>query len=280
VIVLTLVHGRRAHLANLIRGLEQSTVLPSALVIVQMNETPFRWTSSRFPIIHRAIDTDDSQLPLAAARNAAVDAAPGNQLVFLDVDCIPAPDLLARYQEVLSREEGRLYQGEVRYLPEDLPTAATSRELFEQNGAPHPLHAGRHSGEMVPHALFWSLNFACRRETFDHIGRFDTRYRGYGAEDTDFAFRALATGVPIEFAQALAFHQFHPSYDPPLNHLADIVANSRLFHARWGVWPMDGWLDQFCKAGYIEMGEKGIVLKRTPTRDEIAAAIRKPSDHC
>ena len=87
--VLTLVHGRHAHLLNVIRGLERSTVPPAALVIVQMNEAPLRWESPRFPIIHCAINSNNDQLPLAAARNAAVDHSPGDDLVFLDVDCVP-----------------------------------------------------------------------------------------------------------------------------------------------------------------------------------------------
>ncbi|MFT4439348.1 glycosyltransferase family 2 protein [Caballeronia sp. 15715] len=273
--VLTLVHGRRAHLANLIRGLEQSTVMPRALVIVQMNEAPFQWASKHFPIIHRAIDSGDDQLPLAAARNAAVDHAPGDHLVFLDVDCIPAPNLLARYRKVLVRPENVLYQGEVLYLPPGAADENTQPEILAQKGVPHALHTGRHAGEAVPHALFWSLNFACRRETFEHVGRFDTQYRGYGAEDTDFAFRAAAAGVPVEFVPAPAFHQFHPSFDPPLNHLASIVANATLFRERWGAWPMDGWLRQFCEAGFIEMDEKKIVLRRMPTRDEISSTLRE-----
>ncbi|OTP70306.1 glycosyltransferase family 2 protein [Caballeronia sordidicola] len=272
--VLTLVHGRRGHLLNMIRGLEQSTVPPAALVIVQMNETPFRWESSRFPIVHCALDSGDDKLPLAAARNAAVDNAPGDDLVFLDVDCVPAPDLMAAYRDKLALSKNVLYQGEVLYLPSALENTETAMDLFAQYGAPHPLHVGRCSGETVPHALFWSLNFACQRETFEQIGRFDTQYRGYGAEDTDFGFRAAETGVPIEFIQARAFHQFHPSFDPPLNHLTSIVANARLFRARWGFWPMDGWLTQFANAGYIEMDDEAIVLRRMPTRIEIAAALR------
>ena len=274
--VLTLAHGRRVHLANLIRGLEQSSVMPNALVIVQMNEAPIQWESPYFPIIHHVIESGDGQLPLAAARNAAVDHAPGDHLVFLDVDCIPAPNLLAQYRNVLARKENALYQGEVLYLPAGAADEDDDMrpEILAQKGEAHPLHVGRHAGEAVPHALFWSLNFACRRDTFEHVGRFDTRYRGYGAEDTDFAFRAAATGVPVEFVPAPAFHQFHTSFDPPLNHLASIVANATRFRERWGVWPMDGWLRQFCNAGFIELDEKKIVLHRMPTRDEIASALR------
>jgi GT2 family glycosyltransferase len=272
--VLTLAHGRHAHLLNVIRGLERSTVPPAALVIVQMNEAPLRWESPRFPIIHCAINSNNDQLPLAAARNAAVDHSPGDDLVFLDVDCVPAPDLLARYRDKLAPSKNVLYQGEVLYLPAALESSEATTDLLVQHGLPHPLHAGRSDGETVPHALFWSLNFACQRKTFEHVGRFETQYKGYGAEDTDFGFRAAETGVPIEFVQARAFHQYHPSFEPPLNHLASIIANARVFRTRWGMWPMSGWLTQFADAGYIQMDDQEIVLRRMPTSLEIAAACR------
>jgi len=273
--VLTLVHGRRAHLLNLIRGLERSTVLPDALVIVQMNESPSRWESAHFPIVHCSIDSGDEQLPLAAARNAAVDHATSDDLVFLDVDCIPAPDLVARYRDKLALFTNTLYQGEVLYLPEASEDGTTTPDSLMQSAAPHPLHTNRRTGEAVPHTLFWSLNFACRRQTFDHIGRFDIRYCGYGGEDTDFSFRAAANGVPIEFVEARALHQFHASCEPPLNHLASIVENARLFRACWGMWPMESWLTQFADAGYIEMNDTTITLCRLPTAVEIAAAYVK-----
>ena len=273
--VLTLVHGRRTHLANLIRSLERSTVSPDALVIVQMNEAPVAWQSASFPIIHCAMNSGDARLPLAAARNAAVTRAPGDDLVFLDVDCLCAPDLLTVYRDLLARHEAVLYQGEVRYLPQGAVTAMNgdTATLTEQ-GSVHPLHAGRCAGDPVPHALFWSLNFACRRDTFMRMGGFDTRYLGYGGEDTDFAFRAAEAGVPVEFAEARAFHQFHPSVEPPLNHLASVVANSRLFREHWGVWPMEGWLRQFAGMGYIALDDKEIELLRLPTHDEITAAMK------
>ncbi|WP_277184221.1 glycosyltransferase family 2 protein, partial [Caballeronia sp. BR00000012568055] len=80
--VLTLVHGRRAHLANLIRSLEASTCVPDALVIVHMNEEPVVWKSPCFPIIQVSVRTADDQLPLAAARNLAAKYATDDELVF------------------------------------------------------------------------------------------------------------------------------------------------------------------------------------------------------
>lgn len=270
-IVLTLVHGRERQLANLIRGLELAPTPPAALVVVQMNEPVRALHSPRFPIQVLGIE-DDGILPLAAARNAAVAAAPGEELVFLDVDCIPAPALLAAYRQALEARPEALHQGFVHYLPAGVAERDWTPEALLVTGVVHPLHRDRPSGEAIPHPLFWSLNFACTRATFQRIGGFDEGYRGYGGEDTDFAFRAREAGVPVYQAEARAFHQYHPTYHPPLNHFASILANARRFHARWGQWPMDGWLREFAAAGYIHFDEsRGIEERRMPNAAAIAA---------
>ncbi|WP_044042876.1 glycosyltransferase family 2 protein [Caballeronia insecticola] len=276
--VLTLVHGRHDHLANLIRGLERSVDLPQALVIVQMNEEQAQWQSSRFSIIHCMVRSANDALPLAAARNQAVLHAPSNDLIFLDVDCIPDRWLVTRYRAALAQHKDAVLQGETLYLPPGVAGALTSNEDLIERGATHPVHREYSVGDLLPHHLFWSLNFSCRRETFERIGGFDERYEGYGGEDTDFAFKAAKSNVPIRLVAATAFHQFHPSYDPPLNHLRAIVANAHLFRKRWGIWPMEGWLRQFADAGYINFDRDTLDLIRMPSVDEINRCEIKGTD--
>jgi hypothetical protein len=50
---------------------------------------------------------------------------------------------------------------------------------------------------------------------------------------------------------AHAFHQFHPVSDPPVEHVHDIVRNAKVFHQRWGWWPMSNWLNAFEQRGLI-----------------------------
>ena len=56
---------------------------------------------------------------------------------------------------------------------------------------------------------------------------------------------------------AHAFHQFHPTADPPVAHVDDIVRNARIFYRRWGWWPMEGWLDAFEESGLIARDAAG-----------------------
>ncbi|MGF6768719.1 GT2 family glycosyltransferase [Paraburkholderia sp. GAS199] len=268
--VLTLVHGRADHLTNLITGLERSLILPEHLVIVQMNQAVHPWHSDSFPIINVSVQTTDDALPLARARNLAVASSVAAQLVFLDVDCIPSRSLLSSYQEGLAQNANSLLQGRVQYLP-----ATDLRDWDEAHldriGQIHPVFVDRAAGFVLPHELFWSLNFACSRVTFTSIEGFDEAYIGYGGEDTDFSFRAQAKGIDIRLVDAKAFHQHHTSHNPPINHLAAIVRNAQTFRDRWGMWPMQGWLDAFEAAGFISIKANLITIVKMPTAVEIGS---------
>jgi GT2 family glycosyltransferase len=275
--VLTLVHGRRTHLENLIRRLERSTVIPDALIIVQMNEDAEQWSGYRFPVISHVVNGSDGSLPLASARNAAVEQASGEHLIFLDVDCMPSNQLVEGYQDRLRASENVLLQGAVSYLPDGATFDSGSDERLRELGSLHSVQKRRRSGHTVPHHLFWSLNFACTKQTFEAIGGFDPGYVGYGGEDTDFAFRARRAGVPVEAVSALAFHQYHPTFSPPLNHFSSIIENSRRFREVWGEWPMVGWLMEFAGAGYVHLETDRLTVLRLPTEDEIRACLKPAS---
>ena len=50
---------------------------------------------------------------------------------------------------------------------------------------------------------------------------------------------------------AIAFHQYHEVSAPPVEHLESILRNARVFHRRWGWWPMPGWLNRFAELGLV-----------------------------
>ena len=275
--VITLNKGRRAHLLRVIEGLARGTA-PAELVVVEMGGDAAPLPEPGFPV--RRIFLDRGDLPLAAARNAGRQAARGAHLVYLDVDCIPSPDLAADLGARAAEHDGLICCA-VSYLPAGAVRDGWRPEDLDRAGRLHPVRHFPASG-VVPApqpGLFWSLAFAVRAGTWDRLGGFDESFDGYGAEDTDFAFRAAAAGVPILFAGGPhAWHQHHPAYDPPLQHFADIVRNAARFHARHGIWPMDGWLDAFARLGLIAPDRaEGLRVLRQPTPEEVAAA-RLPDD--
>lgn len=259
VAVITPVAGRHEHLRTQRRGLLRSSLPVDAHVVVCMADdgaAEVAAAQARPPadVVH--VDVLDARLPLARARNAGAEraiASGADLLVFLDVDCIPAPGMVARYAGCAAEDRSpRLLCGPVAYLP---PAPGDGYDLGTLGALadPHPARPSPADGETVPDGdprLFWSLSFAVRPDVWTRVGGFCEEYRGYGGEDTDFGQLAAAAGVRLDWiGGADAYHQFHPTSDPPVQHLDDVLANAHVFFRRWGWWPMTGWLTEFERLG-------------------------------
>ena len=264
--VITLVSGRESALCNLVKGLSVGTEQPDELIVVFMNEECYQLPIESFPIISVSLISNEI-FPLSSARNLGAKSASFDKLIFLDVDCIPEKTLVQRYKNALGND---LYTGKVRYLSKKAMIVLDFEKL-EQLSSPDPI---RSTFKDLPYELFWSLNFACKRSTFEKIGGFNEAFKGYGAEDTDFAFRTRLERIPLQLIDATAYHEYHESYDPPLNHLNSIVDNASVFHEIWNRWPMEGWLTRFRDMGLIEWNQK-IKIIRQPTPLEISNAKKK-----
>jgi GT2 family glycosyltransferase len=266
--VLTLVQGRQQALLNLIKGLAQNEDLPQELVIVYMNEDYSDLPAAPFPIRGISCYTTE-KLPLAKARNMAMANAAAENCIFLDVDCIPAPNFITLYRAAFSSGD-QLWSGQVRYLKQGFPEGADPVLLHEWSAA-DPVRANLPT---LPYELFWSLNFGCSKTVFAQIKGFDERYTGYGAEDTDFAFGAREMEIPLGLIHAMAYHQPHASYSPPLNHLQDIVQNANVFYQKWQRWPMEGWLQKFADLGYVSWTGNNLFVTRIPESAEITQYLK------
>ncbi|GLB64823.1 hypothetical protein NCCP2495_27030 [Dietzia sp. NCCP-2495] len=205
-------------------------------------------------------------LPVARARNLGGDRAAElgvDLVVFLDADCMPGPDLGCRYAEI---PDGSVGLGPVTYLPE----SAGAPDPTDLPGLtdPHPARdfptRGTRSLEPDEYGMFWSLSFAVRpalwRSIREDFGGFDEAFTGYGAEDTDFGRRLLYRRVPVVLvAGAHAYHRWHPVFDPPVDHLDDLLRNGAHYARRWGEWPAPGWFAEFERRGLVRRDGEGWV---------------------
>lgn len=278
--VLTLVRNRRSQLENLLRGLRFSTVTPRELVIVFMNESPYdNLPELDFPVRHVELTNPQVSIPLAEARNLAARHATSEWLLFLDVDCVPAPDLLAvmqRYQQ----QESQLLMGDIRYLPKGATTGKWDIDELYERGVPHPERPGVARNEYFQpdsYTLFWSLCFSIAKKDFNRLGGFDETYLGYGGEDTDFAFMADRAGIKFGICGGLAYHQYHDVHRPPLNNFKYIVHNAQVFRRKWNRWAMENWLAEFADHQLIDWQEEDekITVHRQPTPYEVAATLQQ-----
>lgn len=273
--VLILTRHRDDDLARLIEGLERSTVAPLELVVVDMGDTPARLPFTALPLTIRALA--GATLPLAAARNRAAEAASGDQLLFVDVDCIAGAELIGTVSSRLSALDVVLCS-EALYLDDGAARTPDWTEAdLRARGRSHPARRFPAQGleAQANPGLFWSLAFALRAARYRALGGFDEAFVGYGAEATDFGFRIAASGTPLMFLGGpVVFHQNHDSFDPPLQHFGDIVRNAVLFRCKWNLWPMTGWLEAFERLGLCRRTEQDIVILRHPSPAEIISAHR------
>ena len=271
--VLTLTRNRTDHLRNLLKGLAQSSRLPDECVVIYMNEPAKPVMETPFECRHYTYTDPNEKLPLPMARNTSAQKATGDILLFLDVDCIPAKEMVGAYEQAIAQAPDSVLMGAVDYLSEaskPLLKQGWTESLLRAHSQPHP----KRDASNLPllsieenYGLFWSLSFCMQRDLFDQLGGFSECYPSYGAEDTDFAWKARAQNVPLRWVpDALSFHQYHPSPVPPWHNFESIVRNARIFYDRWGQWPMEGWLQVFANEGYLNWTLDGDRLEvlRTP----------------
>ncbi len=260
-VVVTIAHGRHDHLARQVRSLASGSQRAGQVLVAMADPALAAW--GRRAGLHVVdLDADPAALPLAAARNTGARAAleqGADTVVFLDVDCLAGTDLVAGYADVVARQPGTIWSGPVTYLPPGLTEEQLrAPELLD---APHRARPAPAPGQVLPGAdpdLFWSLSFAVDATAWDLVGGFCEDYTGYGGEDTDFARQALAQGIGLGWTgTARAYHQHHPTQEPPVQHLDAILRNGALFAERWGTWPMAGWLQAFEERGLVERTAAG-----------------------
>ena len=163
VTVCTLVRGRRDHLANLITGLNRQSMRPSELVIAYMQDHPHQALPETGYLV-KSLLVPGAKLPLAAARNRAAMVANGRILIFLDVDCIPGPDLVCAYVEAV-KATGGCVMGESRYLgPDAMAPGGWAFDALWEGAERHPARmSGEDAEGLIPimdHGQLWGLSFA------------------------------------------------------------------------------------------------------------------------
>jgi GT2 family glycosyltransferase len=265
VAVVTIAHGRHQHLVRQARSLAAGTRIPDQYVVVAMDDPGIARClpdlDLRPALVEVAVPAGG--LPLARARNAGVDHAldrGAEVVVLLDVDCLAGPDLVAGYDACVTQHPQTIWSGPVTYLPPP-PASGYDVQRLRELDDPHPARPAPPPGVLSHGAdpdLFWSLSFALTAQVWRLVGGFCEEYHGYGGEDTDFARLATSRGVPFGWSGTpRAYHQFHPTSDPPVQHRDSILRNAALFHSRWGDWPMQGWLEALAALGLVARTEDG-----------------------
>jgi glycosyltransferase involved in cell wall biosynthesis len=126
----------------------------------------------------------------AANRNSGAKLAKGNWLIFTDDDCIPEPQWLEAYVNVLKNQNKSSLAFEGMILPIG---GVIDEELTEGPWNPNGGH-------------FWSANIAVWRQLFEELGGFDESYAFPDHEDIDFKNRIEEKTAITFVPEALIYH--------------------------------------------------------------------------
>jgi GT2 family glycosyltransferase len=175
-----------------------------------------------------------SRRGLNAARNAGLQAARSDLIVYVDDDIEAVPGWLAALLAAAAAEpEVDVFTGPIHARLEGRPLRLCGRE-----GAPiTELELGDDDCD-APHA--WGANMTIRRSAFDRLGEFDDRRSGAGDEEV-WQRAYLAAGGRIRYVAAAAVWHRRAGADATLSALARSAyrrgAEARRFEAEDGRQP-------------------------------------------
>jgi len=180
------------------------------------------------PVPVRHVWQADQGFRAAMARNRGILAARGEYIIFLDGDCIPQRDFIARHR-ALSRP-GHLVSGSRILLSEGLTRRVLDHGIDVAAAPPGTRLAWRARGDMnkvLQLFLRWpdigrssktfkwrrikSCNLAIWRSDLERVNGFDESFVGWGYEDSDLVLRLFHAGVKRKdgaFATEV-FHLWH-----------------------------------------------------------------------
>ncbi|HET9022997.1 MAG TPA: glycosyltransferase [Burkholderiaceae bacterium] len=155
---------------------------------------------------------EDRGFRAGAARNRAAERARGAYLVFLDGDCVPRRDFIARHRALAER--GWMVAGNRILLSEGFTAQALRERLPLHEWSAHQWREARRRGDInrtLPLAYLplgplrkvaasrWqrvrTCNLAVWTDDFRRVHGFDETFEGWGFEDSDLAVRLLNAGV-------------------------------------------------------------------------------------
>jgi len=165
----------------------------------------------------------------AEVLNKASRLADGDVLVFMDSDCLPAPDLLSVY--AAHAAPASFYLGGVYALSKAFSEralrdgvgpdasavlAAAARPENQKDHATGRVQmcywkSSLYAALRVRRPKIWGGNFAINRDVFRQVNGFDENYVGYGQEDSDLRNRLVKGGFRAVclHTKARAYHLWH-----------------------------------------------------------------------
>ncbi|MGH7948567.1 MAG: glycosyltransferase, partial [Candidatus Binataceae bacterium] len=194
---------------------------------------------------------------LGAARNAALEAASGEIVAFIDADARADRDWLYHLVEVLTRRDAAAVGG-ANFAPQ--PSGALSAALATAPGRPREVRAGD-----ADLAQLCGCNMAVRKEALVSAGGFDPLFTAAG-DDVDFSWRLTDSGATVASAPgAVVVHEPRATVRAYLAQQAGYGYGEGLLYRKYpyrsltrgGMYGASGWFDSLLGGARVYYGALG-----------------------
>lgn len=253
VIIITSNQNQKLNL--LIDSLSKGSVTPREAVIMDLAGNAHIDKEYNFMIKMHHYKCESGVKSYQAARNRGADKAWEENLIFIDVNCIPNPKLIEKMEEHLLCSSG-LIMAEPRYLNNSFKALNEGKDLFEHSS----YHRNRPELNQELNLcfqpdLFWGICFGIRRCDFEKAGRFDELYHDRSVADIDFALAASKQKVDFYLARNTVFHWPDTSNSRLNGSLENFIRNVNYFYSKWSQWPMKEQLKEMEEQSLIDWNE-------------------------
>lgn len=140
----------------------------------------------------------------AHARNVGSHRSSAQYLLFLDDDCVVPEGYGVQLQRFLEKDDWDLLGGAMMSWVDEATRQGSVRGVIRTTAhVPAPLYDRSGQLRCLP-----SANFVVRRQSFEQLRGFDTRFDYPGGEDTNLTQRAIALGLRIRTTdRLLVYHE-------------------------------------------------------------------------